>query len=377
MESNKLKLGFIGGGINSAVGTTHFIASQMDGLFSIDAGCFSRDHDINKLTAKKWNIAENSVYTSWADMLNSEKSRLNAVVVLTPTPDHLGPVVQALNNGYNVICEKALVSSSTEAYEIEKVLKKTNGFLAVIYNYTGYPMVRELRKMIQDGRLGRIEQIHIEMPQEGFARLNREGHPLIPQQWRLKDESVPTISLDLGVHLYNMIDFLTGEKPVEVVATQTSFGRFNHIVDNVIAMARYSNDLICNFWFSKAAIGHRNGLKVRVYGKEGSAEWVQMDPEYISFSNIHGQQFRIDRGSSDSKVAHMERYNRFKSGHPDGFLEAFANFYADVYYSLIQKNISTNQNSDYVFSISHSIEGLKFVEAINLSAIKKCWIQMI
>ena len=165
-------------------------------------------------------------------------------------------------NNVPIICEKALVTCSEEATDIRALLLERAGFLAVTYNYTGYPMIRELRQMIAQGRFGKIQQIHIEMPQEGFARMGNNGNPIVPQDWRLHDGPVPTISLDLGVHLHMMVRFLTGEKPMEVAATSNTYGNFAQITDNVSCIARYTNNLNCNIWYSKTALGYRNGLKL-------------------------------------------------------------------------------------------------------------------
>ena len=376
MTNNPLRLGFIGGGINSAVGRTHFIAAQMDGLFRIQAGCFSRHQDINAKTADQWGVEPQRVHASWEVMLEEEQGQLDAIVILTPTPHHRLPVISALRAGFPVICEKALATSSEKATEMEKVAQETGRLLAVTYNYTGYPMIRELKQMIENGRLGRVEQIHVEMPQEGFARLDREGNPIVPQQWRLTDGPVPTISLDLGVHVHHLVDFLTGEKPKSVVATQSSLGRFRQVVDNTMALVSYRGGMEGHFWFSKAALGHRNGLRVRVYGEGGAAEWLQMDPEFLHFSDNRGQQRQIDRASPDVSLAHLDRYNRFKSGHPAGFLEAFANLYSDISNHIGREIASVASANPYVFSACQAREGLLLLEAIDRSARERRWINI-
>jgi predicted dehydrogenase len=136
---------------------------------------------------------------------------------------------------------------------------------------------------------------------------------------------IPTISLDLGVHVHQMIDFLTGEKPIELVAIQNSQGNFKQVVDNSMCIARYTNNLVCNIWYSKAALGYRNGLRVRVFGEKASIEWYQMDPEFLIYHDNAGRKITLDRANADIEIANDLRYNRFKSGHPAGFLEAFAN----------------------------------------------------
>lgn len=369
-----LKLGFIGGGVNSAVGATHFIASQMDKLFQVEAGCFSRHQVVNIETAERWHIAPERRYDNFQQLLQKEKDHLDAVVVLTPTPDHVEPVIQALKMGYPVICEKALASSSSDAKLIKQVQQEQQGFLTVTYNYTGYPMLRELRNMIRKGNLGKIEQIHIEMPQEGFSRVNKQGQPIIPQQWRLVDAQLPTIYLDLGVHVHNIIDFLTGEKPLEVVGMQSSLGRFHQIIDNSLCLANYTNNLQCSIWFSKAALGYRNGLRVRVFGENGAIEWHQMDSEFLIYNDNKGYKIIIDRANIEVEVANQPRYNRFKAGHPAGFLEAFANLYWDISESLESyQKTGLQYPSNHIFTVDDAWEGLEMLEALSESSKSKCW----
>ncbi len=372
----RINLGFVGGGVNSAIGTAHFSAIQMDGLFKLKAGCFSRDLQLNQITGQKWGVDDKSIYSDWRTMLNSERERLDAIVVLTPTPEHFEPVIAAIELGYAVICEKSLVGNSADAEIIESIVSQNGGFLAMTYNYTGYPMVRELRQMIKSKKFGKIEQIHIEMPQEGFSRLDKNGKPMVPQEWRLNDAAIPTISLDLGVHMHHLVDFLTGEQALEVVATQNSFGRFKQVVDNAMIIARYSNELECCYWYSKVALGNRNGLRIRIYGNEGSAEWYQMEPEYIIYSDNLGNQLKLDRTNSSLIVACESRYHRFKAGHPSGFIEAFANMYMDIASQLESRLNNVRLDTDYVFSAEKARHGLIFFEAANLSAKTHKWVSL-
>ncbi len=375
MEITPLKLGFIGGGLNSAVGNTHRIASQMDHRWVLCAGCFSTHEDINQETASQWGIEQARLYDDWRVLLSRERGTLDAVCLLTPTPLHSEMAVEALHHGHGVICEKAMAASSTEAAAICRAVYTSKGFFAVTYNYTGYPMLRELRHMIMDGKLGVPNVIQIEMPQEGFARLNKQGEPPSPQAWRLKDGEIPTISLDLGVHLHHMIYFLTGEKPLQVVADQTSYGFFRDVADNVICLARYTGNLRSQIWYSKMALGHRNGLRVRIYGNKGSAEWFQLQPEEVIFNTIHGSREIIDRASCVD-VADQVRYNRFKSGHPAGFIEAFANHYYDLADSLLEFKRTGRNNSPWVFSAALAREGLVMMETLSTSAKNNCWLDV-
>lgn len=367
-----LKAGFIGGGLNSAVGNTHRIASQMDNRWILEAGCFSTDDKINRETASRWGVDQSRLYGDWRVLLREEKGKLDAICVLAPTPAHTEMVIEALNNGFSVICEKTLSTSTEEATAICQAVLANKAFLAVTYNYTGYPMLRELRQMIINGKLGALNLIQIEMPQEGYARLNKQGQPPKPQAWRLKDGDIPIISLDLGSHLHNMIYFLSREKPLRVVADQASYGFFKNVTDNVICLARYTGNLRSQIWYSKMALGHRNGLRVRVYGDKGSAEWFQLQPEELIFNNLHGKRAIIDRASCVD-LADELRYNRFKSGHPAGFIEAFANHYYDLADSFLEFKQTGSYISPWVFTAEQAKEGLEMLEAISKSAKNNCW----
>jgi predicted dehydrogenase len=372
-KGSMLKLGFIGGAIDSAVGETHKISSQMDECWRLGAGCFSTHTEANLTTGHAWGIESDRIYRTHTEMLAAEQGRLDAVAILTPTPSHAEIVISALRYGYPVICEKALATSSAEVKSILAAIKEYRGYLTVTYNYTGYPMVRELQGIVQSGRLGQLQQIHIEMPQEGFLRLDGNGNRAEPQEWRLHDGIVPTISLDLGVHIHQMIKFLSGERPVELVAMNNKFGLFSEIIDNTMCIAKYSGGIDCQIWFCKTALGNSNGLRVRVYGDKGSAEWYQLQPETLVIYDNRGRKSILERSSVDLILANDRRYNRFKAGHPAGFIEAFANLYHDIAYDIHQFRTNRKSNSPFVFGADLALEGLEMLETIAQSAKDKEW----
>lgn len=378
MQKNNqpLSLGFIGGAIDSAVGYVHFAASMLDNKFSLQAGCFSRKTDINKQSAKIYGVSEDRIYSNWQEMIAKEKDKVDAIVVLTPTPAHFEVVKACLESKIPVICEKALATCAEEAQEIKNLRDKNNGFLAVTYNYSGYPMVRELKELIKSGKLGEILHFQAEMPQEGFIRVDAQGNKPKPQEWRLSDSKIPTIHLDLAVHLHELIDYVIGEKPVSVISDQESDGWFKNIVDNVSCLCRYTNNVQGQVWFSKSALGNRNGLKLRIYGSKASAEWVQMNPEELVLSFADGHKQLLDRAST-VMVANEQKYSRFKAGHPAGFIEAFANLYSDIADSLIEYKktgkMQLNEASGEVFSVELALEGLKMLEAMVESSHSKKW----
>lgn len=356
----KLRLGFIGGGLNSAVGNTHRIAAEIDHRWVLTAGCFSSSEKINRKTAELWNISD--VYTDWMDLLRQERGRLDAVAILTPTPIHYEMVKESLMQGYNVICEKTLTATAQEADDLVRIARERNSFVAVINNYTGYPMVRELRQMIEEGRLGVIRHIQAEMPQEGFNRYLGDGTMPQPQGWRLSDGIIPTIYLDLGVHLYHIIDFLCGARPVKMQTVHASAGFFSAIVDDVTSVCQFTDNISGSLWFSKIALGHRNGLRIRLYGDQGSAHWYQMDAERVTIFEKNGAISVLDRASAGIQLATQLRYNRFKSGHPAGFIEAFANYYYDIADALLEFEHSGKINTRWILSADQAAVGMHALE---------------
>ena len=359
-----LQIGFIGGGLNSAVGYTHFNASRLDGYFRVVAGSFSRDREQNAATARAYGVSADRTHDDWRQLLSAEKGRLDAIVILTPTPSHADMVIAALEAGHAVICEKALGVSKDECDAIGAAVERTQGFLAVTFNYSGYPMVRELRSLIASGALGRLQQIHIEMPQEGFLRRAAK-----PQPWRLEDHFVPTVSLDLGVHVHHLIDFISGGLPwQDANAEHASFGPFPGIIDNVYCRATYADDVKVQAWWGKTALGYRNGLRIRAFGSKGSAEWYQMTPEVLVCADDTGRTTTIDRGTSDTEIATQLRYHRFKAGHPSGFIEAFANLYNDIAESLHAFRNGLAERHPMVHGWRHASEGMAFLEQLSRSA---------
>ena len=368
-----LKLAFIGGSIESAIGYTHFIACQMDHLFVLSAGCFSRNERINQDTALACGVKKQHLYLDWQELLLNEKENVDAVVILTPTPCHHSMIMKALDLGYAIISEKALASSYEEGIEILKKVEEKKAFFAVTHNYTGYSMIREMRQMIVDDRFGKVTHINIEMPQESFGRLY-DGNEAKPQSWRLENGDIHGISLDLGTHLQHMIYFLTGENPSELVSDESTFGFFDHIVDNISCLLRYPSGMRTQMWYGKVSIGHRNGLRIRIYGSKGSAEWFQMNPEELVFNTINGDRMIIDRASSNISVSNQPRYNRFKAGHPSGFIEAFGNLYFDIYHKLKKYQNSGEHKIDWSYNALQASIGLKVFQSMALSNKEKKWV---
>lgn len=358
-----VRLGVIGGALRSAVGRTHFAAAQMDGSFRIDAGCFSRDPHENARTGDYLRIPAERQFSAPGDLV-AAASDLDAILILTPTPDHPAQVQMAMEAGLPVISEKALTTNVEDCVELRGVQANTGQSLNVTYNYSGYPFVRELRARVLRGDLGRILKAVIEMPQEGFLRHDLHGQPMLPQAWRLVDGEIPTVSLDLGVHCHHLLQFLTDKPLTPEWARQTSLGNFPEVIDDVECAGSLGTDGLFSMWYGKAALGHRNGLRVRLYGSEGSAVWYQATPDELQLHSRSGQAHSLDFGSPDLLVANQPRYMRFKAGHPTGFIEAFANLYDDLAGYLTGVPMPASDTA-YVPTLADAEQGLRFLHKVN------------
>jgi predicted dehydrogenase len=363
MSNQTLNLAFIGGGVNSAVGYVHFAAVSLDNKFNVVAGAFSRDPENNKKTAEHWGVSLQRTYDDWHELVTQEANNVDAFVVLTPTPHHSEVLSFLLNKNIPVICEKALVCGSDEAKQLMQVYDPQKHFLAVTYNYSGYAMVRELKHIVKQGKLGEIQKLHLEMPQEGFKRPpDIAGKPSLPQAWRLKDYSVPTICLDLGVHLHHLSSYLLECEPTSTCAQFANHSDYPGLVDDVNMLLKYPNNVTGSMWMSKTAIGHRNGLEIRIYGTQGSARWYQLNPDELELQFNDGRREILDR-AGQCQYANQFRYNRMKPGHPTGFVEAFANLYTDIHEALVNYKAGHKQNNEYVFGLEQAKSGLVLFEA--------------
>lgn len=371
-----IEVAFIGGGLNSAVGYVHFSACNIDNRFKVVAGAFSRHEYTNRDTADYWGVEPNRTYSTWQDLIKAEMGKVDAFVVLTPTPDHLPILLELLENRLPVICEKAMVSSVSDIEKLKKVYDPELNFLAVTFNYSGYAMVRELRSRVQQGALGKIQKIHIEMPQEGFRRPpDIAGKASKPQAWRLHDGDVPTICLDLGVHLHHLSSFLLGEEPIALIASMSNHSEYDGLIDDVQLMLEYPNGVTGSMWMSKTAIGNRNGLKIRLFGDLGSATWYQLNPDELTLAYNDGRIEILDR-AGQCDYAGAFRYNRMKPGHPTGFVEAFANLYSDIADEFHHFKNGSCYRSGYVFGLEHAADGIALFDKAKKSHLQKSWVNI-
>lgn len=372
-KNKQLKLGFIGGGINSAIGHIHFSSSQMDGIWKVESGIFSENYNISQKTAKDWNIPRDRVYSNLNNFIKYEKNRLDAVVVILPIPKHFKVIYQLLKNNIPVISEKTMIANLNEAKTIYKICKKNNSFLNVTYNYSGYPLIRELKARIKNGELGEIQQFHFEMPQDSFTHnINKKASH---QKWRLKDKKIPTMILDLMAHLYNLCYFLIEKKPKKVFSNFSNFSKFK-VIDNSFIQMEFEKKIQGFFWASKVAYGSRNDLRIRIFGSKASAEWNHLNPEELKISSKNHLYKIIDRASKKNYIVGHKRYNRFKAGHPSGFMEAFANIYVDIADALRDYKKNKKYTNFYVFNELFELNNMQVLTKATQSSKKRNWIKI-
>lgn len=360
-----LRAAMIGGGINSAVGRSHEIAMRLDNAFELVAGCFSRDREVNCSSAEKYRVLPNRVYDSLESLLLAEKDQLDAIVIATPIAAHVSQISMVLDAGLVAICDKPLVATCDECAMLFAKVPVESPRLFSIFNYTGYQAVREIKHRVAAGEIGKVFRVMAEMPQDSYLRLKNVDKVNTIQSWRLIDGEVPCLSLDLFAHIHSLMHFITGLKPIAVTAKSRSIsGVSKGLIDDVDAFVEYQDNVILNAWYGKAALGYRNGLKIRVFGTKGSFEWVQESPEQITHANAIGDRLVLDRISSTSTVTPELRYNRFKAGHPAGFIEAFANYYFDI-----ARAIRDQRLNEFTLSAGVAAEGILVSEAIHRSSL--------
>jgi predicted dehydrogenase len=371
-----MKVGFIGGGLDSAIGSAHFAAINIDRKYSLDAGMFSIDESINLSSGEFYGVDKNRVYANISDFLRAEQKNLDAVIILSPTPLHFEHINQIFDAGIPVISEKALCTNSKDAQLLATRTENENRFLSVTFTYTGYPMVREIKRMISDGVLGDLLSVHVEMPQESFIRSSASGTKPQPQAWRQLDYEIPSVTLDLGTHVVNLLEFITGDYVARVAGIASHAGEVSALIDNVMTIGELHKGTPISLNWNKISLGKRNGLACTIYGSNGSISWEQENPEYLRYGSKDGAIQIIDRSHPMVSVASERRYQRFKMGHPAGYIEAFANLYLDIAADLTSHQAGRTFDNPYTHTAKDSLHGLQVLEALHESAAKKEWIEI-
>jgi len=365
----KIRIGMVGGGEGAFIGGVHRIALRLDGHYELVAGCFSSNFDNSKETGGKLGLSEERIYETYQEMAEKECDRSDGIdVVSIVTPNHLHvPVAKIFaEKGIHIICDKPLAFSSEEASALKDIVENKKLIFALTHNYTGYPMVRHARSLIKKGDLGSLRVIQAEYPQD-WLTTKAEDTGLKQAEWRTdpKRSGGGGCIGDIGTHAFNLIRFITGLELDELSADIHTFVKGRKLDDNAQIMLRFKDGAKGSIWSSQVAVGNENNLKIRVYGENGGLEWRQEDPNYLFYTKYGHPTQKITRGSG-SAGKEANDVTRIPPGHPEGYLEGFANIYSDVSRVLFAKINKQNyeQSNDCYPTIYDGIEGMKFIETV-------------
>ena len=329
----RLRLGMVGGGPDAFIGAVHRIAARLDDHYELVAGALSSDPERGRSFALQLGIAPDRAYGSYAEMAAAEaarEDRIDAVAIVTPNYLHHAPAKAFLEAGIHVICDKPLTTTVADALDLAETVRRMGLVFGLTHNYTGYPLVRQARAMVAAGELGRIRVVQVEYAQDWLTTpLETTGQK--QAAWRTDPvRSGPAGCLgDIGTHAYNIVAFVTGLRCEAVAADLTTFVSGRRLDDNVNMLLRLSGGARGMLWASQVAPGNDNNLRLRVYGERAGLEWCQEDPNHLRLSAL-GEPPRIIRRGGAGANATAARASRIPAGHPEGYLEAFAQLYSDL-----------------------------------------------
>ena len=365
----RMRIGMVGGGKDAFIGGVHRIALRLDGNYELVAGSFSSNFDNSKETGKDLGLAEDRIYETYQEMAKKESARSDGIhVVAIVTPNHLHvPIAKIFaEKGIHIICDKPLALSSEEAIELKNIVENNKTIFALTHNYTGYPMVRHARSLIQKNDLGSIRVVQAEYPQD-WLTTKAEDSGLKQAEWRTDPKRSGNGGCigDIGTHAFNLIRFITGLEVDELSADIHTFVKGRLLDDNAQIMLRFKGGAKGAIWSSQVAVGNENNLKIRVFGENGGLEWRQEDPNYLYYTKFGHPTQKITRGSG-SASEEANNVTRIPPGHPEGYLEGFANIYSDVYKRLFAQTNKQNydQSNDCYPTIYDGVEGMRFIETV-------------
>jgi len=379
-DSGPIRLGMVGGGQGAFIGGVHRIAARLDGAFSLVAGAFSSDPGRAKASAEELGIAPDRAYASFAEMAKAESQRadgIEAVSIVTPNHVHWPAAKAFLEAGIHVICDKPLTSNLADARELAALVARTGKLLVLTHNYTGYPMVRQAREMVEKGLLGDIRVVQAEYAQDWLT----EAVSSKQADWRTdpaKSGAGGAVG-DIGTHAFNLLRFVTGLKVDLLSADLDAFVPGRRLDDNAHITLRFApgDGLPAakgSIWASQVATGNENGLRLRVYGTKGGLEWSQEQPNHLWFTELGQPKQLITRGGAGAGVA-AARVSRIPSGHPEGYLEGFATIYAEAARAIRAAREGRTPDDDVIFpTVEDGVEGVAFIEAcVRSSAENAAW----
>ena len=364
----KLRMGMIGGGVDSFIGDVHRKAAALDGMIELVCGAFSSTAERSKKSGKNLFLPDDRIYGTFEEMILSEKKlpvnkRMDFVAIVTPNHLHFAPAKMALENGFHVVCDKPMTLTLDEAIELKKIVKSTSLLFALTHNYPGSPMVKQARAMVKNGDLGKIRKVQVQYLQ-GWLATSVEKTGQKQALWRV-DPSKSGIGGalgDIGTHAENLVEYITGLQIKELAADLGKFGEDRVLDDDGNILLRMENGAKGTMSFSQIAVGEENNLAIRVYGEKGSLEWAQENPNQL-----------ITRWLDQPKIVYTPNGNnlypqaldgsRIPAGHPEGYLEAFANVYKNFAIHLNAKLSDKEIKTPDYPTVADGVRGMQFIYA--------------
>jgi predicted dehydrogenase len=359
----------VGGGPGSFIGAVHRIAARLDDRFELVAAALSSSPERSRAAALELHIVAERAYGSFAEMAAAEAKRpdrIDAVSIVTPNHLHFAPAKAFLEAGIHVICDKPLTTTVEDAVALAQMVRRSGLIFGLTHNYTGYPLVRQAREMIEAGELGRIRVVQVEYAQDWLTTaLETTGQK--QAAWRTDPaQSGPGGSLgDIGTHAYNIACFVTGLRCDQVAADVSIFVPGRRLDDNVQVLLRFEGVARGMLWASQVAAGNENNLRLRVYGEKAGIEWGQENPNYLRFSPYGKPPVTISRAGAGA-TASAKHASRIPSGHPEGYLEAFAQLYADLAEQIAARNAgrAPAPASLLVPGVEDGVAGVQFISGV-------------
>ncbi len=375
--SRKIRYGMVGGGRGAFIGAVHRIAANIDGQIELVCGAFSSEADKSKASGADLFLPPARCYGTFEEMMKAEaarpeRERMDFVSIVTPNHLHFAPAKLALEKGFHVLSDKPATFSLAEARKLADVVKKTGLLYGLTHNYTGYPLVKEARVMIADGKLGKVRKVVVEYPQ-GWLATRVEASGQKQASWRTdpKKSGAAGCIGDIGTHAENLAEYITGLKISELAADLTTFVKGRRLDDDGNVLLRFDGGAKGVLHSSQISVGEENNLSIRVYGEKGGIEWHQCEPNtlLVKWLDAPMQVYRTGNGYLSATAAAA---TRTPPSHPEGYLEAFANIYKNFAGSVrarLDSRKPTAVENDYP-KIEDALRGMAFIEAVVASSKK-------
>ncbi len=367
----KIKMGMVGGGRDAFIGPVHRMAAQMDNKIELVAGAFSSTPEKSRLSGRDLLLAENRIYDDYIQMFQREKElpegeRIDFVSIVTPNNSHYPIAKEALLSGFHVVCDKPMTMNLDEAMALNKEVNDSGLIFCLTHNYTGYPMVKEARQIVMNGDIGMIRKAVVEYPQGWLAdALENTGNK--QAAWRSDPVFAGASSCmgDIGTHCANLVEYITNLSITEICGDLTTFVPGRKLDDDGSVLLRFDSGARGILWASQVAIGMENGLNIRIYGEKGTLEWTQEEPNslWVRWSD---KPVEIRRTATDFVGSAASSNVRLPAGHPEGYIEAFANIYrafAEDLSGIIDGSDDHNPSKDYPGS-KDGLRGMSFLDAV-------------